>query len=114
MSELAIDQSLFVDHLLLRRFEELYRFVQLLLNDEDFNKTSSLKRLSFQVGYGLPFDMNKEDTNTIWGSRPDRRKRDTLMKGTLRGRRKGTLKVPGQVVILIIVVVSLPILLLST
>ena len=58
--------------------------------------------------------MNKEDTNTIWGSRPDRRKRDTLMKGTLRGRRKGTLKVPGQVVILIIVVVSLPILLLST
>ena len=30
------------------------------------------------------------------------------MKGTLRGRRKGTLKVPGQVVILIIVVVSLP------
>jgi len=53
--------------------------------------------LPTQVGYGLPFDMNKEDTNTIWGSRPDRRKRDTLMKGTLRGRRKGTLKVPGQV-----------------
>merc|ERR1711936_1326513 len=53
--------------------------------------------LPTQVGYGLPFVMNKEDTNTIWGSRPDRRKRDTLMKGTLRGRRKGTLKVPGQV-----------------
>merc|ERR1711953_190763 len=53
--------------------------------------------LPTQVGYGLPFDMNKEDTNTIWGSRPDRRKRDTLMKGTLRGRGKGTLKVPGQV-----------------
>ena len=28
----------------------------------------------------------------------NRRKRDTLLKGTLRGRRKGTLKVPGQVV----------------
>jgi len=54
--------------------------------------------LPTQVGYdGIPFEMHKEDTNTIWGSRPERRKRDTLLKGTLRGRRKGTLKVPGQV-----------------
>ena len=33
----------------------------------------------------------------------NRRKRDTLLKGTLRGRRKGTLKVPGQVVTVVIV-----------
>jgi len=56
--------------------------------------------LPTQAGYeGIPLEMQKEDTNTIWGSRPDRRKRDTLLKGSgsLRGRRKGTLKVPGQV-----------------
>ena len=51
----------------------------------------------------MPFDFDgqKEDTNTIWGSRQERRRRDTFKEGTLktlRGRRKGTLKVPGQVV----------------
>ena len=57
-----------------------------------------------QVDYdGMPFDFDghKEDTNTIWGSRQERRRRDTFKEGTLknlRGRRKGTLKVPGQVV----------------
>ena len=54
-----------------------------------------------QVDYaGIPFELQKEDTNTIWGDNADKRrkKRDTMLKSTLRGRRKGTLKVPGQVV----------------
>ena len=55
-----------------------------------------------QVDYaGIPFELQKEDTNTIWGDNADKRrkKRDTMLKSTLRGRRKGTLKVPGQVVL---------------
>ena len=49
---------------------------------------------------GIPFELQKEDANTIWGDNADKRrkKRDTMLKSTLRGRRKGTLKVPGQVV----------------
>jgi len=62
-----------------------------------------LPALAAQVDYDrMPFDFDgqKEDTNTIWGSRQERRRRDTFKEGTLktlRGRRKGTLKVPGQV-----------------
>ena len=58
--------------------------------------------MPLQVDYaGIPFELQKEDTNTIWGDNADKRrkKRDTMLKSTLRGRRKGTLKVPGQVVI---------------
>ena len=74
--------------------------------DEDFSLQSSSILLSGfellpQVDYaGIPFELQKEDTNTIWGDNADKRrkKRDTMLKSTLRGRRKGTLKVPGQVV----------------
>lgn len=56
-----------------------------------------LPPLSAQADYGSdPYNFNnKEETNAIWGGR-ERRRRDTQLK-SLRGKRKGTLKVPGQV-----------------
>ena len=69
---------------------------------ETFYLSHSGFELLPQVDYaGIPFELQKEDTNTIWGDNADKRrkKRDTMLKSTLRGRRKGTLKVPGQVVI---------------
>ena len=59
-----------------------------------------------QADYGSdPYNFNnKEETNAIWGGR-ERRKRDTQLK-SLRGKRKGTLKVPGQVVSQATVVIS--------
>ena len=61
---------------------------------------------TLQADYGSdPYNFNnKEETNAIWGGR-ERRKRDTQLK-SLRGKRKGTLKVPGQVVSHATVVIS--------
>lgn len=67
---------------------------------------SYLPGLTAQADYvpdrAWPFHFHKEDSNTISGGRLDRRRRDaqlgnTKKKNGPRGRRKGTLKVPGQV-----------------
>jgi len=60
--------------------------------------TLNLPAIPGQVDYGaFPYDFQqREHSNTI-GIGNERRKRDTIHKNNLRGRRKGTLKVPGQV-----------------
>jgi len=54
---------------------------------------SNPTQVDFQTN-PFPYHLHeKDDTNTIGG----RWRRDTVLKNNLRGRRKGTLKVPGQV-----------------